>query len=446
MMQQNIPLLSSLADEMGSSSWTWAALWRHRWASAMGCRRQDGPAPWVCPAVAPTPAAERWRQEAIATRRVECLAREPLLAQVGSGPDVARAAVMRGDLDLAIELFDALVLDDRSYAPELFELFAQRRLGGDMRRAYTLFARGEPEATEAAVVQWGGCGPLSPYLLRALLRYHSPQSINPLFVALDRLRLTEPLRQQFRRAALEVMLPLHSPRVPRSASVSEAFDCLACGERRGGEQAAVLQHCRCSGPTLCVGCMGTALAVDHRHSSCPTGCGAGVTRQDCERYGLPAASVAVRLDRILRTRLNSLLSWVWCETPDCMGGRQLPAGVVPNFHCGNCHATTRIGPAETLDPQLFRWLLEGLQAAPNVNGEHLYRECYHCGVPSEKGAGCLHMQCSSCGCDWDFEQGRSDRQVIGRRGVAAQQYRPLQDGQLARQGFYVGIPRGRLSP
>ena len=387
--------------------------------------------------------ASRWQSAAWQIRDAEVLAHHRLPANV-SAARLARAARCRGDLDLAIFALHHCepghnVLHDNL---ELFDLYLERRQGNDIDLAHTLFEDGHRHAMQAAAVIWGGTGPLPNYVIGAVASRYADDP-GSLFTFVGSLELAFDLRHSLVLAALEVALH-PAAGVPRLTRPAAGFRCAVCLEDKGGAEAGALVACTCP-HTTCWACLRSGMEAAHQGDRCPTACGGLLTRQDMERLGLTRQQVETRLQRLLRMLLAQRPSWVGCQTPNCLAGYDgVPSPPAVNL-CDGCTRASQTRPAEDLEPTLIGRLLDGLAASPQADGAGVTRECYSCGIPTEKGPACMHMTCPRCRANWDFERGPYGG--VGRfmqAGIGPQTFRPLRDGMLGKLGFYGDIPRGPL--
>jgi hypothetical protein len=188
-----------------------------------------------------------------------------------------------------------------------------------------------------------------------------------------------------------------------------AEDCVVCLERLDavhppGEVGDLCAHA----PSICAPCLlGTVRA--NPAALCPMpGCRQPITTEDAIRWGAtPDEAQAWAVD-LNHTKLGASDTWFACPTPSCPGGIPFGTGMQgARFDCNVCLEpaiirSTRIEWRRDLTK--IQRLIAGLKRA-NGDGEAVVRECYHCGVPTERRSGCSHMTCRTCGQSWDFNAG-----------------------------------------
>lgn len=321
---------------------------------------------------------------------------------------------------------------------------------GDLAESLKIFPGGPAEAWRTAVASWPGRGPLPHYLRSEIRRFSASDDLNGLLDRLGTSRLSGAKLRRLVNAALEVFF---DPKVgeavpPRSRREADAA-CGICFEALTDQTSFTLARCQCES-TFCRDCVRAHMEQGDSsgyQDCCPgVGCGARAARQDLEVLGLDKKAIDARMFRQIAARLHERPGFVHCTGADCLGGCQTAPGAKPDmFTCGLC-ATTTVPGQGSVDTLIVRKLLEGLFASDSPRGNGTTRPCYECGLTTEKGAACAHMQCRGCKGDWDYVFGKHREAVrYDDAGIGPQRYRPKADGVLEQLGFWPdSIPPGAL--
>lgn len=248
---------------------------------------------------------------------------------------------------------------------------------------------------------------------------------------------------QFALAVEALLAPQHYLRVATSKTL-KAFDCAFCFEPKQPHEAANLACCA-NNVAICIPCARNAILRSDKKDVCPTGCEQLLAIQDLYALKLPESTIHATSNRIAAVRLAQIPHWQVCPEKDCIGGASVPDKSRAT-QCISC-----VHPVSTeYDALVVKKLLQGLLATGGLQHDQgAMRECYHCGIATEKNEGCNIMTCK-CGGEWHFDFGiRPDDSHFTMAEDHCQHFRPICDDNksiLAAIGFYdTTIPKGRLS-
>jgi hypothetical protein len=225
-------------------------------------------------------------------------------------------------------------------------------------------------------------------------------------------------------------------------SNSKNFTCNTCAEELPSERQGNGEFCSCS-TSCCKDCMKASIEA-RPDGDCQYKCGEPVFRHDMIKVGIKRELVDELIEKVGRQRLAALQTWHSCKSKECCGGVHVPAVRRESaLACGLCSDLILIKNIEYGDRAMAAMLVAGLGGRGRWAADEgcVYRECYHCGVPTVKDKGCDHIECVACKKRWSFCGGVGTFQYDFSTAGYAQHYVPNK-GLLVDIGFYCGLRVG----
>ncbi len=116
-------------------------------------------------------------------------------------------------------------------------------------------------------------------------------------------------------------------------------ECLICGDNYETPQSAMNGPANCA-CLICSDCAGRHIEFELAESGgkviCCSGCRGIVQSDYLRRMNRSEEEVCTFLERNVSRGISKSLDWKFCITPDCSGGKMVPAGEIAYYHCHLC--------------------------------------------------------------------------------------------------------------
>lgn len=255
--------------------------------------------------------------------------------------------------------------------------------------------------------------------------------------ALNQLRLTLGL-SNFKHIPLDVAICAHF-QVPPSAKQEEKASaeeiapvtCICCADsfQPTSKEPKGLAGCAC---VMCPDChaevLQRELAKETLHC-CPS-CQQEMHADTLRRMGKTEAEVQTWYIEQMRRKLGALPNWAFCKTANCPNGmvqmdvdqRLMSCALCGKDGCLKCGESHTMGKCGVPGGSLIH--LQEIEASKaylrQLVAQDECRPCYHCGILTQRIAGCNAIQCSNCKKSWHWNEGAStqhDREAGPQRYI-----------------------------
>lgn len=192
---------------------------------------------------------------------------------------------------------------------------------------------------------------------------------------------------------------------------------------------------------FCRGCLKESMSMGSQDmwGKCPGAtddgaCTAIASRREMEMSGMSTDKVYNILRVRIMRNLEELEGWRACTDENCIGGRAKVKRAY--FSCRLCERMVTEDGGES-DPTVKLRLLKGLDGNSVARGEGVFRECFHCAVPYEKGNACSTITCAVCRKNFSMTWGdKNVNHQFEDNGVGPQRYVPKKPGNLWKLGVF----------